>query len=276
MKKMIPETGSTLAALRNIFMHRKLIKSLTERDVVGRYRGSLAGLAWSLLNPLIMLAVYVFVFSTIFGARWASSEELPRKSFAVILFVGTLIHGLFAESVNRAPFLIVGNVNYVKKVVFPLEVLPVVNVGSSIFHASINLVVLLCATMLVFGKLSFAVVSTPLILLPVVLIALTLGWLISALGVYLRDIEQVTGLLTTVMMFLSPVFYPATALPPQMRHLLYLNPLTFPIEQARGAIIWGVWPDWSILAVYILVSSACAAAGLWIFQRLRSGFADVL
>lgn len=251
---------------------------MTRREVVGRYRGSVAGLAWSFLHPLMMLAVYTFFFSVVFKARWGSgggAESENRPMFALLLFIGLIVHGFFSEVVNRAPTLLLNHANYVKKVVFPLEILPVVTLGSAIFHAAASVLVLLAA-IAVFGQLHLTVLLMPLVLLPVALFALGLGLFLASLGVYLRDVSQTMGLLTTLLLFMSPVFYPVEALPPRLQPLMLLNPLTIVIEQARAVVIWGRMPNFLQLAVHVLVSLSVTWAGYAWFQRTRRGFSDVL
>jgi len=272
---MVRHSASPVTALVSLWENRDLLWQMTRRDVVGRYRGSLLGLVWSFLSPLLLLGVYTFVFSVIFQARWGQGGE-DKAGFAVLLFTGMIIHTLFAECVNRAPTLILNNVNYVKKVIFPLEVLPWVAMGSGLFHAAVSIAVLLAFAALVVAPPSWTVLLLPGLLLPLVLITMGVSWFLASLGVYLRDVAQITGMLTTVMLFLSPVFYPVTALPEAYRPLLYFNPLTFVIEQSREILIWGRPPDWPGLALYMAVSVVVAWLGFAWFQRTRRGFADVL
>ena len=255
--------------------NRQLIVQLTKRDVLGRYRGSLLGLAWSFFIPLLMLAVYTFVFSVVFKARWGVAGD-DKVSFAIIIFVGLIVHGLFAECINRAPSLIVSNPNYVKKVVFPLEILPSVALGSALFHAGVSLVVLLTAQFLLTQRLPWTVIIFPIVLLPLLLSTTGFAWLLSALGVYVRDIGQTTGILTTVLMFLSPLFYPISVLPEKYRIWLHLNPLTFIIEEGRNVLIFGRMPNWSGWTLALVASTLISAGGFWWFQKTRKGFADVL
>ena len=280
-----PQTGTnphasqrtSLVALgKSLWRNRQLIAQMTRREVMGRYKGSVMGLAWSFFNPVFMLVVYTFVFSVIFKSRWGVGGEESKTQFAVVLFVGMIVHGLFAEVLNRAPSLILSNVNYVKKVVFPLEILPVIAMGATLFHSLISLGVLLIAFALFNGYLHWTVVLAPLVLLPLVILTLGLAWMLASLGVFLRDVGQTIGIITTVMMFLSPVFYPVTALPEEFRPWLMANPLTFIIEQAREVLIWGHLPNWIGLGIYTLVATAFAWAGYAWFQKTRKGFADVL
>lgn len=265
--------GELFASLRR---NRQLIAKLTRRDVISRYRGSLIGLAWSFFNPLLMLAIYTFVFSTVFKARWGTGGEESRADFAAILFVGVIIHGLLAECINKAPGLILGNVSYVKRVVFPLEVLPWVAMGSSLFHALVSFLVLLLAQLVLGHAIPWTAILFPVVVLPLVLVAMGFGWLLSATSVYVRDVGMVTGLFSTVLMFMAPVFYPLSALPPALRPWLQLNPLTFIIEQGRAVLIAGALPDWPGLLAYSALALGFAWLGFFWFQKTRVGFADVV
>lgn len=267
---------SLVALGKSLWRNRQLIVQMTKREVVGRYKGSVMGLAWSFFNPVFMLTVYTFVFSVIFKSRWGVGGEESKTQFAVVLFVGMIVHGLFAEVLNRAPSLILSNVNYVKKVVFPLEILPVIVMGAALFHSIISLGVLLAAFALFNGYLHWTVVFTPLVLLPLVILATGLAWMLASLGAFLRDVGQTIGIITMVLMFLAPVFYPVTAVPEEFRPWLMANPLTFIIEQAREVLIWGRGPDWTGLGTYTVVAMAITWAGYAWFQKTRKGFADVL
>jgi len=259
----------------SLWRHRSLIAASAKREVLGRYRGSVMGILWSFFNPLFMLAVYTFVFSVVFQARWGGGSG-SKTEFALVLFAGLMMFNLFAECINRAPGLILSNVNYVKKVVFPLEILPAVTLLAALFHLLISLGVWLLAYVIFFGVPHATVLYLPLIVLPLVVFIMGLGWALASLGVYLRDVSQFIGLITTVLMFLSPIFYPATALPEAYRHLLYLNPLTPVIEQTRDVLFWGKNPDFLMLGLYWLITAIIAWLGFAWFQKTRKGFADVL
>jgi lipopolysaccharide transport system permease protein len=268
---------SLTALAGSLWRNRSLIAQMTKRDVIGRYKGSVMGLAWSFFNPIFMLSVYTFVFSSVFRSRWrGEAGDESKAQFAVVLFVGMIVHGLFAEVLNRAPGLILGNANYVKKVVFPLEVLPVISLGAALFHSLISLVVLLVAFVLFNGYIHWTALLMPLVLFPLLVGTLGFAWALSSLGVFIRDVGQTIGILMTVVMFLAPVFYPITALPEQYRPLLMLNPITFIIEQARDVLIWGRLPDWGGLGIYLLAALGVAWIGFAWFQKTRKGFADVL
>ena len=265
---------SLVALAKSLWRNRQLIVQMTKREVVGRYKGSVMGLAWSFFNPVFMLVVYTFVFSMIFKSRWGGDDS--KTLFAVVLFVGMIVLGLFSEVLNRAPSLILSNVNYVKKVVFPIEILPVIAMGAALFHSLISLGVLLVAFILFNGYLHWTVIFTPLVLLPLVIVTLGISWMLAALGVFLRDVGQTIGIITTVLTFLSPVFYPVTAVPEKFRPFIMANPLTFIIEQAREVLIWGHTPNWIGLGVYTMAATVVAWAGYALFQKTRKGFADVL
>jgi len=262
--------------LTSFWRNRQLIWQMSRREVVGRYRGSVMGLAWSFFNPVLMLIVYTFVFSVIFKARWGVGGDESKTQFAVVLFVGMIVNGLLSDVLNRAPGLILSNVNYVKKVVFPLEILPVVSMGAALFHSLISLGVLLIAFVIFNGYLHWTTIFVPLVLLPLVILALGLSWILASLGVFLRDVAQTIGIVTMVMMFLAPVFYPVTSVPEKFRSWLLVNPLTFIIEQAREVLIWGHFPNWLGLGLYTLIAAAVAWAGYAWFQKTRKGFADVV
>lgn len=267
--------SSPLEMFASAWRNRGLIGQMARREVVGRYRGSVLGIVWSFFNPVLMLAVYTFVFSVVFKARWHAGSD-SKTEFAIVLFAGMIMFGIFSECVNRAPSLVLSNPNYVKKVVFPLEIMPWVTLGSALFHALISLAVLLLFALVVNQALPWTAFLLPLVALPLVFLVLGLGWFLGAMGVFLRDVGQTVGLLTTVLMFLSPVFYPATALPEEFRRLLLLNPLAAVIESARDVLLWGRMPDWLALAPHFAASLLVAWLGFAWFQKTRKGFADVL
>lgn len=255
--------------------HRALIKAMTVREVVGRYRGSLLGLFWSFFHPIFLLLVYTFVFSVVFKARWNSGGD-TRTEFAFVLFAGLIVFNLFAECINRAPGLILANVNYVKKVVFPLEILPLVALASALFHALVSLLVWIIAYCLIFGLPHATIILFPFVLAPLAFLVAGLSWFLGSLGVYVRDVSQFIGIITTVLLFLSPVFYPLTALPLEYQWLLMLNPITPTIEQVRAVLYWGSNLDSGLLALSYVIAATVAWLGFAWFQKTRSGFADVL
>jgi lipopolysaccharide transport system permease protein len=259
----------------SLWRNRSLIHASAKREVLGRYRGSALGLLWSFFNPLFMLVVYTFVFSEVFKARWSADSE-SKTEFALVLFAGLIVFNLFAECINRAPGLILSNPNYVKKVVFPLEILPFVSLLSASYHMLISLGVWLVAYFLLVGLPHATVLLLPLIILPFALFIIGLSWALASLGVFLRDVSQFIGIVVTTLMFMSPIFYPANALPETYRHILYLNPLTPVIEMTRDVLYFCNLPDVTVLALYWLATGAIAWLGFAWFQKTRKGFADVL
>lgn len=259
----------------SLWRNRDLILASVRREVIGRYKGSVIGIAWSFFNPLLMLTIYTFVFSEVFKARWGTVEE-SRVTFALLLFAGLIVFNLFAESISRAPGLILSNVNYVKKVVFPLEILPVISVCASLFHAAISLAVWLLAYFLMFGPPHVSILYLPILLIPFVFFVVGLSWILASLGVFLRDVSHFVGIATTALMFLSPIFYPATALPETYRQFIYLNPMTLIIEETRQVLFWGNPPNLNEALILWLTSLTIALCGFSWFQKTRKGFADVL
>lgn len=270
-----PPPTSAVSMVASFWRNKDLIFQLTRREVIGRYKGSVIGIFWSFVNPLALLAVYTFVFSVVFKAKWGVENE-NRTEFAVLLFAGMIIHTLFTETLIRAPHLIISHTAYVKKIVFPLEILPIIAMGTSFFHALISIFVLIVALFAFQGAVHPTAILFPIVLLPLMIMSLGFAWFIASLGVFIRDVAQPIALLMTILLFASPVFYPASALPDYMRSWLMLNPLTFIIEQTRGVLIYGKLPDALGLAVYMGVAFVVAWGGYAWFQKTRKGFANVL
>jgi lipopolysaccharide transport system permease protein len=295
---------SPLGLLQVLRHNRQLLLRLVARDMQTKYQGSLGGLLWSLLLPLLMLGIYVFVFGVVFGARPAAQAVASAgaangpslATFGIALFCGMLLHSLLSDCLIRAPTAIITQPNYVKKIVFPLELLPLTVVGAACVQYAIGLAVLLLALLLTQG-LGWSALLLPLALTPLLLVCTGVALGLSALAVYLRDIAQLTGLLSTMLMFLSPVFYPVSALPQVLQGFIYLNPLTLPIEAARAMLLSGggaapapapavssfadafahlFGAPWQAWALYCLVSVAVLVVGWVFFQGTRRGFADVI
>ena len=268
-------SASPLEMAASLWRNKGLIRNLVHREVVGRYKGSLLGIFWSLVTPVFMLAVYTFVFSVVFKARWNAGSD-SKTEFALVLFAGLLVFNLFAECINRAPGLVLANVNYVKKVVFPLEVLPWVAMGSALFHFAVSFGVWLGAYVLLVGMPHWTVLLSPLVIAPFVLFVMGLSWALTSLGVFLRDVGQIIGMTVQVLMFMTPIFYPASALPERFQLVMFLNPLTPPIEMMREVIYWGRLPSLQLWLLGSTVSMVVAVLGFAWFQKTRKGFADVL
>lgn len=259
----------------SFWRNRELILASAKREILGRYRGSVLGLLWSFFNPLLMLTVYTFVFSVVFKARWGASGD-SKAEFALVLFAGLIVFNLFAECIGRAPSLIVSNPNYVKKVVFPLEVLPFISLLSALYHAAISSVVWVSVYTVFIGMPPFTILLFPLILIPLAFFILGVSWFLASLGVFFRDVTQFIGVFITVMMFLSPIFYSATALPKEYAYFLYMNPMTPIVEITRDVMYWGKMPNFVLLAILWGVAIMIAWLGFAWFQKTRKGFADVL
>jgi lipopolysaccharide transport system permease protein len=261
--------------LASLFAHRGLTATLTRREIASRYRGSTLGILWSVLTPLLLLAVYTFVFSVVF-VQPTTAGTGSRAEFALMLYAGLIVFNLFAECLQRAPTLILTNANYVKKVVFPLDVLPVVTIGAAAFHLAINVAVWTVFHLAAIGLPPVTMTWLPFVLAPLLLMTLGCAWLLAALGVYVRDIGQLIGVAITVLMFLSPIFFRVEAMPAAYRWVLYASPVTVPVEQAREVMMWGRHPDGFSLPAYAGAALLMAWLGFYCFQKTRRGFADVL
>lgn len=270
------EPPSSLPGLfRTLWTNRQLIARMSRREIASRYRGSVMGMMWSFLTPLFMLVIYTFVFSVVFRARWGTGEE-SRTQFAIVLFAGLIVHTLFADVLNRAPRLILENVNYVKKVMFPLEILPAVQVVSVLFQMLISVLVLLAAQAILNGSIPVTALLLPVVVVPLLALTIGLAWALASLGVYVRDVGQTVGIITSVLLFMSPVFFPIASLPADLQPWMQMNPLTFIIEQTRAVLVWGHRPNWFGLFIYSGIATAVAWLGFAWFQKTRKGFADVL
>ncbi|MFQ2108026.1 Teichoic acid translocation permease protein TagG [Aeromonas rivipollensis] len=268
---------SSISPIRilSILNNRHLIITLVRREVAARYRGSLFGNLWALFTPLFMLAVYTFIFSVVFKARWSGGSD-SRSEFALVLFAGLMVFNLFSECFNRAPRLIIENVNYVKKVVFPLDILPWVALGSAMINMFISFMVWLTFYAIVIGTPPITVLLFPIVIIPLIFLIMGISWALAAMGVYLRDLSQLVGVISTILMFLSPIFYPIEALPEEYRHWLNINPLTPVIAQVRDVLYWGKMPSWELYGTTLIVATVVMYAGFALFQKTRKGFADVL
>jgi lipopolysaccharide transport system permease protein len=252
-----------------------LIGRLAGRDVQARYRSSALGLLWALFLPLVMLAVYSFVFTIVFKARWDMATG-AKGEFAIILFSGLILHQWFTDVLVRSPNLIVEQANFVKKIIFPLHILTPVHVVSTAVHFAISLAVMLAGAYFIYGSLPATLLYLPIILAPFVILMLGLSWFLAAIGVFVRDVAHIMGILSTVLLFFSTIFYPASRLPEKLQPLLYLNPLSFIVDSVRDVALWGKAPHWEGLGIYTLIAVAMYVIGLWVFNKTRKGFADVL
>ena len=275
MNPHAPQSVQPLVMVASIYKNRNLIFNLIKREVMGRYRGSAMGLLWSFFNPVFMLTIYTFVFSVVFKARWVGGSD-SKVEFALVLFTGLLVFNLFSEVINQAPSLILNNTNYVKKIIFPLEILPIVALGAAAFHMSVSLVVWLIFYLLFFSIPDWTALQLPLVLIPLMLMTLGLAWLLASLGVYLRDVGQIIGVVTMTLMFLSPIFYSVDSLPLEYQGIMHLNPLTYIVEETRNVMIWHKSVNWPLWVFWTVLSTLIAWLGFAWFQKTRKGFADVI
>lgn len=256
-------------------IYRNLLLEFTKREIAIRYKGSYLGIIWSFLNPLFMLAVYTFVFGYIFKSKWNIQSD-SQLTFAFVLFSGLIPYNIFAEVFTRAPGLVINNANYVKKVVFPLEILPVAILGSALFHALIGVIILVTGVWLILGTLHWTIIYLPLVLLPILFLSLGVGWFLASLGTFIRDISQLVNILVSAIMFLTPIFYPLSSVPKVFLPIYMINPITPVVDNMRKIVIWGQMPDWSSLLIGILVSFGLSLGGLAWFRKTKKAFADVM
>lgn len=257
--------------------YTNITKDLIRRDVAGRYKGSVFGALWTLLTPLMMLAVFTLMFGVVVKARWSEgSADQSTSFFALALFCGLIVFNFFSEVVSKAPTLIIANANLVKKVVFPIELLPVVATGAALVQLAISFFVLLLFIWLIVGWIPISAILAPLMIAPLVVTLLGLSWFLAALGVYFRDVNQIIGPVLTAAMFLSPIFVSRSSMPTWLQPWLVVNPMCVPVESLRSVVVFGVQPDWKALGYYSLVAIVAAFLGHQFFQKTRKGFADVL
>jgi lipopolysaccharide transport system permease protein len=261
--------------VEKMLAHRALIFELAKRDVLGRYRGASFGLFWSLISPFLLLCVYTFAFGTVMGGRWPQLKG-GHAHYSIIIFAGLIVHGFFAECINRSPQLIVANPNFVKRVIFPLEILPIPMIMSALFHVLMNTLVFIALRLVMDGAFSWTIAFFPVVFFPLIVLASGVSWLLASIGVYMRDVGQVTGVLSMALLFVSSAMMPLNSVPPAYRWVFAANPLTFIIDQARDVMLWGKYPDWIGLGIYLVVAIIVAYLGYAWFVITRKGFADVL
>ena len=257
--------------------NRELLWQLTRREALGRYRGSYLGVAWALLTPLASLAVYTFVFTYVFNARWqAEATGDGLGGFALILFTGMVAYNVFGESLVNSPYAVTRNPNYVTKVVFPLEILPVSLVGAAVFHSFVGIAIIAAAQLLLQGSMSATLFYLPIVYLPLIAFTAGISWAVAALGVFLRDIGHMAGVAVHLLFFLTPILYPVTALPASVQPWMRINPMASVVEDFRRVVLWSQPPDWSWYAVSLVGSLAVMIGGYTCFMALRRAFADVI
>jgi lipopolysaccharide transport system permease protein len=267
-----------VSLIGNLWRHRELIFLMTTREMAQRHRGTYLGLLWSFIMPFFMLCIYTLVFSLVLKAKWGDPAHptAGMTHFAITLFAGLIPFNVFSETVLRAPTLVLNAPNYVKKVVFPLEILPVVTLGAALFHSLISAAILWVGTLLLVGSSSPTVLFLPLAYIPLILLCLGLGWFLASLGVYLKDIRQSMEIVVQILFFTSPIFYPETAVPESFRFWLRANPLTEIIGGFRKVLLWQEPLNWQMWALWTGITLLLAVTGYVWFMKTKSGFADVM
>ena len=268
--------ANPLKMIRHLWTHRELIRQFTKREVLQQYKGSYLGLVWSFGTPLAMLTVYTFVFSVVFKARFEGTTTGSHAEFALGLFAGLIAFNVLSEVLTSSPRLILNNANYVKKVIFPLEILPVSKLGAMIIDSLFNLIILLLGAVIILRYVPWTIIFLPLMYLPLIFLSLGLSWFMASLGVFIRDINNLLSVIVRMLFFLTPIFYPISAIPERYRPVLYLNPLTFIVNHFRRVILWGQMPDWG---EYIVITGGtfviCMLGYIW-FMKSKKTFADVV
>ncbi|MDY6971268.1 MAG: ABC transporter permease [Thermodesulfobacteriota bacterium] len=260
----------------HLLQYRDLIKQLARREVLYRYKGSYFGITWAFIQPLFKLAVYTFVFSVIFENKWGISPQEGRLGFAMALFVGILTFNILEEVGNAAPTLILNHANYVKKVIFPLEILLVVKQIGTLIHSLFGMVILIAGLIMVNHQLNWTIIMLPLVWFPMVMLSLGLGYFLSSIGVFVRDVGATVGIFITMLFFLSPIFYPLKAVPEDLRIFCQLNPIAIFVEDARRVVLWGQYPHWPWFFAGLVFSTLVFVFGFIWFMRSKNAFADVM
>lgn len=253
-----------------------LFRQLLKREIAQKYRNSYLGILWSFILPITMMVIYSFVFGLVFKARWDMQVSESNTEFAVILYVGIALYTVFSETINIAPMLITSNVNYVKKVVFPLEILSMTSIGSSMVQLLFNLIVIIISKAIIIGHLDAVMLLFPMVLVPLVFLTLGISWILSAIGTYVRDMKQAATIITLIFGYATPVFFPFSTVPEHLRWILELNPMTTIVNNARNVLIYGIMPDWPSLGKVFVISYLLMLVGFHFFQKVKPGFADAI
>ena len=261
---------------RALFSYREMIRQFAWREVVGRYKGTYLGLLWSLLNPLLTLAVYTLVFGVILKAKFAPATEAGTTEFALTLFCGIIVYNVFSVCVSKAPSAIHEHPNLVKKVVFPLEILPVAMLAASVVNAGFGLAILFPTLLILAPKISPTMYMFPLVLLPLCALSLGVAWFLASIGVFIRDVGQAIVILLQLLFFISPVIYPLSAVPGMFQGLLRLNPLTTILEDARRALMGGQPIEWGWWIAVTVFSLILMQLGYVWFMKSKRVFADII
>lgn len=255
--------------------YSSLFLMMVKRDVAARYKGSWLGLFWSVINPLLLMIVYGFVFGVIFKARWPAQGD-TEVSFIVLLFCGLIVHMMFADVLGRSASVIRDNANYVKKVVFPLTIFSGVVSVSGLFHFLVSFVVLVFVSSFMGGYLTWHVIFLPVLLLQYLLFCTGVAWLVSVLGVFFKDLTHIIGFISTVFLFTCPIFFPENYVPEKFQIVLAINPLTYYVEAVRGVVAFHSLPSLGGFLTSLMVALITFVVGLWFFRKTKGSFADVV
>ncbi|MDE7310461.1 MAG: ABC transporter permease [Eubacterium sp.] len=261
--------------LKTLYTNSYLLRKLVKKDIRQRYQGSVLGVLWSMLVPVFMLAIYTFIFSEVFQAKW-NMDTTDTYQFALMLFCGLSAFNLLGEVMNRSTTLVASHANYVKKVIFPLEILPVVLTLSALFHCVVSYGILIAAKCILYRSISPTLYLFLPAMVPLVVLAVGTGLFIAAISVYLKDVGNVISVIVTVLMYISPVFFPLDAVPQDFRVICEMNPMTYMIENFRNVVLYGKAIDLPFFAVSCAAAFAVYLIGYMVFMRTKEGFADVI
>lgn len=264
-----------MTTIKHIWHNRDLCLKMAQRDVLARYKGSALGVLWPFMQQLLMLIAYTIVFGYVFKSRWPGLEENPIQ-LAIVIYSGLVPFNFFSEIVNRSSTIIINNTNYVKRVVFPLEILPVSVVIAALSNYVIGVVILLGAEIVFGNKIDWNIVAMIIpVVFPLAILALGLGYIISSTCLFIRDVEQVVLFLTSLLLFATPIFYPMSALPESFRWILADSPLAFAVDSIRGIVVYNELPRYGAYFIQLTFSMLVFVFGLVWFERVKKGFADV-
>jgi lipopolysaccharide transport system permease protein len=277
----VAPTGSTWrlspwSMALGLWRHREIIIQFTRREIEGRYRGSYLGLLWTLITPIVMLLTYTFVFGIVYRARWGEHIGSGLAEFALTIFCGLIAFNLFGECTGRASGLIVSAPNYVKKVVFPLETLPVALLGGALFQVIVSVGILMVGVFFTHGRIPWTCCYLPLVVMPLVFLSLGTSWFLAGLGVFIRDVGNLVTLGIQILFFMTPIFYTASLVPKEFRFVLWFNPLSYLVEDFRRVLLWEMSPRWGAWSVWTLINCMILTIGYSWFMKSRRGFADVM
>ena len=265
--------------IRSIYKNREIVKIFTGREIKAKYKGSLLGILWAIINPLIMLIIYTLVFSQVFKGRWGTDAGNTTEStliFAMEIFAGLIVFNMFSESISKSTTQITSNPNFVKKIIFPLEILSTATIGSALFHGSIGMIILILGKITITGTIEKGIILLPIVWIPYSALLLGISWILSVVGVYIKDLSQLVNSGISGMMFLSPIFYPTEALPNSFRWIGNINPLSYVMEETRSLLFEGRIERLNTLIAFMVVSTLVCEVGYRIIKEHQQVLGDYL